>query len=291
MKLDFVKMHGLGNDFVVIEDLSEDLDLTPDAVAWFCDRHFGIGADGLILIRPATRPDADFYMLYYNGDGSIAEMCGNGIRCFAKYLVDHGLIAADQDTLAVETLGGLKSITVTRAYDQTLYFATVDMGEPVLRPADIPTNMRCGGNDDMVIACPLETDLGVFDVTPISMGNPHCVLWVDDVDSAPVYELGSTIENHPMFPARTNVEFAQMVSENVIRIRVWERGCGETLACGTGACAAAVVASLTLRAGRETTVELPGGELEIRWAENGHVFMTGPAEEVFSGTISIAEED
>jgi len=165
------------------------------------------------------------------------------------------------------------------------------MGEPILKPAAIPTGMRCGGNDDMVISCPLETDLGTFDVTPISMGNPHCVLWVDDVDAAPVYELGSLIENHPMFPHKTNVEFAQMIGKDTIRLRVWERGCGETLACGTGACAAAVVASLTLRAGRETTVELPGGDLEIRWAENDHVLMTGPAEEVFSGTLFVAEDD
>jgi diaminopimelate epimerase len=155
----------------------------------------------------------------------------------------------------------------------------------------IPTEMRCGGNDDMVISCPIETHLGTFDVTPVSMGNPHCVLWVDDVDSAPVLELGSAIEVHPMFPKGTNVEFAQMVSENVIRLRVWERGCGETLACGTGACAAAVVASLTLRAGRETVVELPGGDLEIRWAENDHVYMTGPAEAVFSGRMVIPEDD
>ena len=172
-----------------------------------------------------------------------------------------------------------------------MYLATVDMGEPVLKPAEIPTKMRCGGNDDMVIACPLETELGSFDVTPVSMGNPHCVLWVDDVEAAPVWELGAIIENHPMFPNKTNVEFAQMVDEDIIRLRVWERGCGETLACGTGACATAVVASLTLRAGRETTVELPGGDLNIRWAENGHVLMTGPAEEVFAGTMSISEDD
>ena len=291
MELVFSKMHGLGNDFIVMEDLSEDLELSAEAVEWFCDRNFGIGADGLIVVRPSTVPEVDFFMLYYNSDGSVAEMCGNGIRCFAKYVVDHGLVPAGQDSLKVETLAGLRAIDVTRSYDGTMYLATVDMGEPELRPAAIPTEMRCGGDDDMVISCPLETDLGTFDVTPISMGNPHCVLWVDDVDDVPVFELGSVIEEHPMFPAKTNVEFAQIVAENVIRLRVWERGCGETLACGTGACAAAVVASLTLRAGRETTVELPGGDLEIRWAENDHVFMTGPAEEVFSGTVVIPEDD
>ena len=291
MELAFTKMHGLGNDFVVMEDLAEELDLAPEAVQWFCDRNFGIGGDGLILVRPATMPGADFFMLYCNADGTTAEMCGNGVRCFAKYLVDHGLVPADQDEIAVQTLGGIKAIALTRDYDGTLALATVDMGEPVLKPADVPTLMRFGANDDMVIAGPLETELGTFDVTPISMGNPHCVLWFDDVEAAPVHELGPIIENHPMFPNKTNVEFAQLVGENLVRLRVWERGVGETLACGTGACATAVVASLTLRTDREVTVELPGGELEIRWAEDQHVYMTGPAEEVFSGAVAISEDD
>jgi len=291
MELEFVKMHGLGNDFVVMEDLSEEIELSAEAVEWFCDRNFGIGADGLILVRPSTLPEADFFMMYYNADGTVAEMCGNGIRCFAKYVVDYDLVPGDQDELVVETLGGLKDIAVTRAYDGGMYLATVNMGRPVLSPVDIPTAMRCGGNEDMVVSCPLETSAGTFDVTPISMGNPHCVLWVEDVDDAAVHEIGPLIENHPMFPNKTNVEFAQVVAENVIRLRVWERGCGETLACGTGACAAAVVASLTLRAGREVTIELPGGDLEIRWAENDDVLMTGPAEEVFSGLMHIADMD
>ena len=290
MELTFAKMHGLGNDFVLMEDLAEELDLAPEAVQWFCDRNFGIGGDGLILVRPATTPDADFFMLYYNADGTTAEMCGNGVRCFAKYLVDHGLVPPDQDTIAVETLGGIKPVAITRNYDATLALATVDMGEPVLEPALIPTEMRCGGNDDMVVGCPLETEMGTFDVTPISMGNPHCVLWVDDVETAPVHELGPIIENHPMFPKKTNVEFAELAGNNLVRLRVWERGVGETLACGTGACAAAVVAALTLRTDREVTVELPGGELEIRWAENDCVYMTGPAEEVFSGVVAIDED-
>jgi len=291
MLFPFTKMHGLGNDFVVMEDLAEELDLAPEAVQWFCDRNFGIGGDGLILVRPATIPEADFFMLYYNADGTTAEMCGNGVRCFAKYLVDHELIAADQSEISVQTLGGIKPIAVTRDYDGTLALATVDMGEPVLRPADIPTEMRFGNNEDMVISGPLETELGTFDVTPISMGNPHCVLWVDDVEAAPVHELGPIIENHPMFPNKTNVEFAQLAGDDIVRLRVWERGVGETLACGTGACATAVVGALTLRTGREVTIELPGGELEIRWAEDQHVYMTGPAEEVFNGTVSIAEDD
>ena len=291
MQLQFVKMHGLGNDFVVMEALAEELDFDPDAIAWVCDRHFGVGADGLILVRPASTPEADFYMAYYNGDGSVAEMCGNGVRCFAKYLVDRGLVTADRGEIVVETLGGLKPIKLTRAYDGTLYLATVDMGEPVVRPADIPTEMRCGDNDDMVISCPLETEVGTFDVTPVSMGNPHCVLWVDDADAADVQTIGPVIETHPAFPAKTNVEFAQLIDDSRIKLRVWERGCGETLACGTGACATLVVASLTCRLGREATIELPGGELEIRWAEDNHVYMTGSATEVFAGTITIAEDD
>ncbi len=290
MELHFVKMHGLGNDFVVMDDLAEELELAPEAVQWFCDRNFGIGGDGLILVRPATTPEADFFMLYYNADGTTAEMCGNGVRCFAKYVVDHGQLAADRDEVRVETLGGIKPVEVTRAYDGTLYLATVDMGEPVLKPVDVPTEMRCGNNDDMVIQCSLETEAGTFEVTPLSMGNPHVVLWVDDVEAADVSTIGPAIENHPLFPNKTNVEFAELAGDNQVRLRVWERGVGETLACGTGACATAVVAALTNRTDREVTIELLGGDLEIRWAENDHVYMTGPAEEVFSGTLVIDED-
>lgn len=291
MDLRFVKMHGLGNDFILIDDRAQELDLSEEAVIWLCDRNFGIGADGLMLVRPALGSEADFAWWFRNNDGSVAEMCGNGIRCFAKFVVDHGLVPADQSVVRVETDLGVKTIEVTRAYDQSMHMATVDMGEPIVRPADIPTEMRCGGNDDMVIACPLETELGTYDVTPISMGNPHCVLWVDNVDEAPVDTLGPIIETHPMFPKKTNVEFAEVVDDSVIRLRVWERGVGETLACGTGASAAAVVGALTMRLGREATVLLPGGELAIRWAEDNHVYMTGPAVEVFDGVVHIAEDD
>ncbi len=291
MELPFVKMHGLGNDFIVMDDLTEELDLAPEAVQWFCDRNFGIGGDGLILVRPATTADADFFMLYYNADGTTAEMCGNGVRCFAKYVVDHGLLSADRDELRVETLGGVRPIEITRAYDGTLYLATVDMGSPKLLPRDIPTTLGCESPVDPVVSCTLETEFGQFEVGCVSMGNPHCILWVDDTEAAPVHEIGPVIETHPAFPNKTNVEFAQVMSDGVIRLRVWERGVGETLACGTGACATAVVGALTLRTGREVTIELPGGELEIRWAEDDHVYMTGPAEEVFSGTLVIEDDD
>jgi len=284
--LEFTKMHGLGNDFVMIEDLDDTLDLDPEAVAYFCDRNFGIGADGLILVRPASVPDADFFMLYYNADGTTAEMCGNGVRCFAKYLVDHDLVSADVEDIRVQTLGGVRPVRVERALDGTMENATVDMGEPILEPADVPTSLQT----DQVIAYPLETELGTFNVTAVSMGNPHAVLWVDDVEAAPVESLGPVIETHPAFPAKTNVEFAELVSADHIRLRVWERGVGETLACGTGACATLVAAVLECRTGREATVELPGGELHIRLDDDGHVYMTGPATEVFSGSVLIDEE-
>jgi diaminopimelate epimerase len=242
-------------------------------------------------VRPATVEGADFAWWFRNADGSVAEMCGNGIRCFAKYVVDRRLVPVNKDEVAVETDIGVLHISVTRAYDGTMYLATVDMGRPVLRPADIPTGMRCSDHDDMVIDCPLETEAGTFHVTPISMGNPHVVLFVDDVEEVPVHEIGPAIETHPMFPNKTNVEFVQVMDDDRLRVRVWERGVGETLACGTGACAAVVATALNVRGGREQIVELLGGELAVRWAEDDRVFMTGPAEEVFSGTIVISEDD
>jgi len=230
-------MHGLGNDFIVIEDLAGEIELAPEAVEWFCDRNFGIGADGLMLVRPATVDDADFSWWFRNGDGSVAEMCGNGIRCFAKYLVDHGHLPADQDRVRVQTAIGVLTVDITRAYDGTLHMATVDMGEPHVLPADIPTTLGCEAPEDPVIGCPLETELGTVNVTCVSMGNPHCVIFVDDVQQAPV------------------------------------------------------AAALNCLGGREATVELPGGELAIRWREDGHVLMTGPAVEVFSGVLAIPEDD
>jgi diaminopimelate epimerase len=283
----FSKMHGLGNDFIVIEDLDEAFDLAPDAVRWFCDRHFGIGGDGLILVRPAVSPGADFQMSYHNADGSVAEMCGNGIRCFAKYVVDHGLIDSSADSLIVETLGGPRPIRFTRDDDGSLLMATVDMGVPGLEPAHVPVDV----DDDHAIDFPVETDFGTYRVTAVSMGNPHAIIWTCDVDNAPVETVGPAIETHPLFPAKTNVEFAQILDDAHIKLRVWERGVGETLACGTGACAASVAATLACSIGRTSTVELPGGELLIAWDEDGHVYMTGPATEVFTGVLEIPDND
>jgi diaminopimelate epimerase len=285
--LTFAKMNGLGNDFVFIEDLDEALDFSPEAVSWFCDRHFGIGADGLILVRPATTTEADFYMHYYNADGSLAEMCGNGARCFAKYLVDRGLVGPEASSLTIETLGGLKPVTFTRNSDGTLDTATVDMGVPELAPDKIPTTF----DGEQVYECPIETPWGDVRVTAVSMGNPHAIIWVEDTDAAPVDTVGPFIENHERFPNATNVEFAQLVDDATVRLRVWERGVGETLACGTGACATAVAGTLSCRTGRDAVVELPGGDLHIRWHENGRVYMTGSAAFSFAGTIELPEDD
>ncbi|HHJ99538.1 MAG TPA: diaminopimelate epimerase [Actinobacteria bacterium] len=285
--MDFTKMNGLGNDFVMIDDRDEALDFAPEAVAWFCDRHFGVGADGLILVRRSTTPDAEWYMHYYNADGSLAEMCGNGARCFAKYLVDHGLIPRDASALTIETLGGLKPVTFTRDDDGMLETATVDMGEPLFSPEEIPAAFE----GTQVYDCPVETPYGTVHVTGVNMGNPHAVIWVDDVETAPVDTVGPYLERHERFPNGTNVEFAQLIDNETVRMRVWERGVGETLACGTGACAVAVAATLSCRTGRDSTVQLPGGDLLIRWHENDHVYMTGSAAVSFTGTVELPEEE
>jgi diaminopimelate epimerase len=217
-------------------------------------------------------------------------MCGNGIRCFAAYVVEHGLLHADQATVRVQTDVGVVEVQVMRSEAGAVDLVTVDMGEPILDPAAIPTTLT-GSGDQPVADVVLETELGDYSVTCVSMGNPHCVLFVDDVEMAPVHELGPLIETHAAFPRKTNVEFAQVVDDGFIRLRVWERGVGETLACGTGACATVVAASLTGRASRAVTVELLGGELSIDWRDDGHVLMSGPAEEVFSGVLTIEEDE
>lgn len=290
MDIEFSKMHGLGNDFIVIDDTASELELSPEAVVWFCDRNFGIGADGLILVRPAVAPDADYAWWFRNNDGSVSEACGNGIRCFAKFLIDHGLVPPGRDAVRVETALGVQEIAVTRDYEGKLYLATVNMGEPVLDPAMVPTTLRSAENGP-VLDAPLETEGGEIRVTCVSMGNPHAVSFVDDVETAAVEILGPLVETNEAFPRKTNVEFCEVVAPDLVRLRVWERGVGETLACGTGACATVVAASLLGRTDRRVTVELPGGELQIDWSDEGSVFMTGPATEVFTGTVAIPEDD
>ncbi len=285
MDLHFTKMQGCGNDFIVIDDPMSEWDFDESAVQLLCDRHFGVGADGIILVRPATDPAADFFMLYHNADGSLAEMCGNGIRVFARFLMETGRVALD--AIEVQTLGGIKHVETTRDEDGRFVSARVDMGEPVLAAVDIPTTLA----GDPVLDAPIVTELGDVRVTCVSMGNPHAIIWVDDVDSAPVTTLGPLVEVDAAFPRKTNVEFAQVVGVDRIRLRVWERGVGETLACGTGACATLVAAALTGRTGRVATIELPGGDLEIEWSETGRVIMTGPAETVFEGALVVPDEE
>lgn len=283
MLLEFTKMHGLGNDFIVVDDLDDVLDIPADKIAELCDRNFGVGADGMIFVRPATDSSAHAYMHYYNADGSQAEMCGNGIRCFAKYLIDKRLVPSEARRLYVQTMGGVRSIDVQVDESGMMSAARVDMGQPKFAPKDIPSTFE----GDLVFQQSIETSEGSFDVTALSMGNPHAVIWVDDLDTAPVLTVGPLIEVHERFPAKTNVEFAQIIHPSRIRLRVWERGVGETQACGTGACATAVAAVLASATDERVTVELPGGELLIEWQQGGTVFMTGPATHVFEGRAGI----
>ncbi len=279
-ELPFTKMHGAGNDFVVLDGLSGELPPLDGLAQRLADRHFGVGFDQLLVLRPSK--SADVRMEIYDADGSEVEMCGNGIRAVFKYLRDRGL--TEKDELRVETLGG---IVVPRWAGPDL--VTVDMGEPVLAPPKIPT--RLGRGDGPVLDAELAVDGETHAVSCVSMGNPHAVLYVPDVDDAPVRGLGPRIETHDAFPNRTNVEFVQLLGRDRVRQRTWERGTGETLACGSGACAVMVASRLRGVVDARVTVELRGGELALAWEGPGHeVFMTGPAAEVFSGRIRIEGE-
>lgn len=277
-EIGFVKYEGLGNDFVLTDDRDEGLALGSNAISRICDRNFGVGADGLIVVRDSA--DADARMVFYNPDGTQAEMCGNGVRAFAKYLFDFGFV--DNTSVVAETGAGLKAISLT-VKGKRAVAARVDMGTPSFKARDLPAKMPTVEAVDV----PIDVDGTVVTATCVSMGNPHCVIFVSDARTAPVEKLGSVIERHPFFPERINVEFAQVVASDAIALRVWERGAGETLACGTGACAAAVAAARTGRTGRKIRVRLPGGELQIEWEEDDHVFMTGPVTEVFRGTLDL----
>ncbi|GAB4487021.1 MAG: diaminopimelate epimerase [Thermodesulfovibrionales bacterium] len=272
MKISFTKMQGLGNDFVVLDNRDGSLKGFSGLSKRLCDRRFGIGADQVLVIENSDK--ADFRMLIYNADGSEVEMCGNGIRCFAKYLWDRGI--SDRQVLAIDTIAGI--IRPEKAGDMV----SVDMGEPVLDGRKIPVDL-----DGPVKDYPLAVGGRTFEITCISMGNPHAVIVIEDLERFEVSFYGPLIERHPLFPNRTNVEFIQPVDRTHLRMRVWERGAGETMACGTGASAAAVAANLKGIADRKVHMLLAGGELIIDWRENGRVFMTGPAVEVFEGTISL----
>jgi diaminopimelate epimerase len=278
--LSFTKMHGAGNDFVVLDGVSSSLPSVERVAKRLADRHFGIGADQILVVRPSAQ--ADFRMEIFNADGGQVEMCANGIRAFFKYVRDHGL--TQKDEITVETLGG---IVRPRWVGPDL--VSVDMGLPVLAPAKIPT--RLGSGDGPVLDVPLELGDERVRVSAVSMGNPHCVLYVPHVEDAPVAGLGPRIEQHALFPNRVNVEFVEIVSRRRVRQRTWERGTGETLACGSGACAVAVVSILRDLVDRSLTIELRGGELTIEWpAPDAHVFMTGAAAEVFTGQIPVEGE-
>ena len=273
--MQFTKMHGLGNDYVYVNGFDEQVD-DPGAVAQaVSDRHFGIGSDGLILILPSDK--ADCRMRMFNADGSEAQMCGNGIRCVAKYVYDRGI--ARRERLSVETLAGVLDLNLFVAKGE-VHKVRVEMGEPRLQRQQIP--MR--GTPGEVIGEPLLIDGTTFEVTAVSMGNPHCVVFVEDVSTFDVAGWGPLFERHDVFPEGVNTEFIQVHDRETFSMRVWERGSGETLACGTGASAAAVACHLTGRTGRRVTGHLLGGPLELEWqASDNQVLMTGPAVEVFSG--------
>jgi diaminopimelate epimerase len=277
--LKFAKYHGIGNDFVMLADPGDDLVLTPELVRKLCDRRFGIGADGVIRVAP-RRDGTDFFMDYVNSDGSIGEMCGNGIRCLALFVRAIGMTQAGQ--LRIATRAGVKIVAVAEGER-----VTVDMGSPIFDPASIP--IAWPGTD--ALNAKIELDDEVLPAACLSMGNPHAVVFIDDLASVPVERIGPQVERHPMFPNGANVEFVRVASPDRIEMVVWERGAGQTLACGTGACAGAVAAKLLRGAESRLTVALPGGELEVEWMgsvdDDVPVLMTGPATKVFEGEIEL----
>lgn len=277
----FTKMHGLGNDYVYVNCFEEKIDNPPAVARFVSDRHFGIGSDGLIMINPSKT--ADFEMEMYNADGSRGEMCGNGIRCVAKYVYDYGL--TDKTQISVETLGGIKYLDLT-VEDGKVSLVKVDMGKPKLEADLIPIISE----REQVIDEPIEVDGKEYHMTGVSMGNPHAVIYVDDVKGLDLEKIGPKFENHERFPKRINTEFVHCIDRQTVEMRVWERGSGETLACGTGACAVAVSSILNSLTDTQVTVKLLGGDLQIEWdREKDRVFMTGPATVVFDGVIDITE--
>ncbi len=278
MQLPFTKMHGISNDYVYVNTFSTPVADPAGLARRLSKRRTGIGGDGLILICPS--PTAHARMEMYNADGSRGAMCGNGIRCVGKYVYDHGL--SHDNPLRIDTDSGLK-VLFLELDNNAVALVTVDMGEPILDSHQIPL-----ARPGRMIDAPLTVDGVAYQVTCVSMGNPHCVTFVEDVAPLALEALGPRFEHHPLFPDRVNTEFIQVLGPTELTMRVWERGSGETWACGTGACAAAVAATLTERAERRVTVHLQGGDLDIEWrADDRHVYMTGAAEEVFEGTIEV----
>ena len=271
----FTKMHGIGNDYIYINCMESTPDRLPELAIEMSDRHFGVGGDGIVLICPSEV--ADFKMRMFNNDGSEARMCGNASRCIARYVHDHGL--TDQRRISLETLSGIKVLSLNMNSDGDVESVTVDMGEPEFTSGLIPVVTA----SERMVEEDVETSCGDVKVTAVSMGNPHGVIFVDRIEDVDFDTLGPELESHDIWPDRANIEFLEVISRSEARMRVWERGTGETLACGTGACASAVAAILTGRCDRKVTIHLRGGNLEIEWGEDGHVMMTGGATEVFDG--------
>ncbi|WP_316630220.1 diaminopimelate epimerase [uncultured Ruminococcus sp.] len=280
-KLRFTKMHGISNDYVYISTFDQPEEDWEQLAIRLSDRRTGIGGDGIILVCPSEVADAK--MRIFNADGSEGKMCGNGIRCVGKFVYDKGLVPADKTTVTIDTLSGIKTLELT-VRDGKVQSARVDMGAAILNPAAIPVKYE----GETMINVPLEVDGKTWNVTAVSMGNPHCVTFVDDVDSLELEKLGPHFENHPAFPERVNTEFVRVIDDHTLQMRVWERGSGETWACGTGACATAVAACLNgyCKKGDDITVHLRGGDLVIRYTDDT-VIMTGPASTVFEGEVEI----
>jgi len=278
MAIEFTKYHGLGNDFILIDNRSSSTPvITPEEAIKLCDRHFGIGADGVIFALPGEN-DTDYTMRIFNSDGSEPEMCGNGIRCFAGFVADLEGESRNKDKYQIHTLAGV--ITPQLMPDGQV---KVDMGLPRLLAGEIPTTLA--NADEKVINIPLQVAGKSWDVTCVSMGNPHCITFVEDVAAISLEAIGPQFEHHSVFPQRINTEFVEVVRRDYVKMRVWERGAGITLACGTGACATLVAVVLTGKCDRTATVELPGGPLLIEWSDEGRLYMTGPVEKVFAGKL------
>lgn len=276
--LQFTKMHGLGNDFILLEDFDKsNISRGAELALKLCNRNTGIGADGLVFILPSDKHDIQ--MRIFNPDGTEPEMCGNAIRCFARYIHEKGIVKKEE--IEVETVAGLRIPRIKKLNDGGI-LVEVDMGQPILERSQIPMMGVAG----QVIAEPLQVGNEVYEVTCLSMGNPHCLVFVEEVEEFPVTTVGPLLERHRAFPNKTNVEFVQVINRMELRMRVWERGAGITMACGTGACATAVGSFLSGFTDKEVTVRLDGGDLFIRIGDDGHVYMTGPANYVFEGRIT-----
>lgn len=285
----FTKMHGIGNDYVYVNCFREKVENPAEVAKFVSDRHFGIGSDGLILIKPSDVADCEMEM--YNADGSRGKMCGNGIRCVAKYVYDYGI--TDKTQISVATGSGIKYLDLT-VEDGKVALVKVDMGAPILKAAQIPVAVSAlkpeeGLNDESeVVAATINVKGDDYKITCVSMGNPHGIVCVEDVDGLEIEKIGPHFENHPAFPDRVNTEFIRVIDRKTVQMRVWERGSGETWACGTGACGVAVACILNGWTEEEVTVKLRGGDLKIRWdREQNTVFMTGPATVVFDGEIDL----